>query len=316
MVILFTAKLSEKHKEKLVALYSEVEFIFANDIQEAEKHLDKAEVVVTYGADLDEEKLSRATNLKWIMVLSAGVDQLPLKQIEERGIVVTNSSGIHKVQMAEYTISMLLQVYRQEQTFFESQKNHHWNNSVKIKEISEQTMLVLGTGAIGEEIARLGKAFRMKTIGISRSGNKVDYFDEVHKLDKLMEVLPQADFVVSVLPGTKETQYLLNKEHFKQMRNSAVFVNIGRGNLVKSEDILYAIQQEEIAHVILDVFEQEPLPEDHPFWNEPNITMTPHISGNSPKYMTRALAIFEENLNKYMNGDTNYINTIDPSRGY
>jgi phosphoglycerate dehydrogenase-like enzyme len=316
LVILFSASVSEKHQKALVKKYSTVDFIFAEGMIEAEQHLEKATILVTYGEDLSESQLEKAANLKWIMVLSAGVEQLPFKQILNRDILVTNSRGIHKTQMAEYTISMMLQVYRQEKQLFENEKISKWDKRVRMKEINGQTLLVLGTGAIGQEVARLAQAFQMKTIGVSRSGRPVTYFSEVHTIENIINLLPDADFIVSVLPSTIETRYLLTDDHFKRMKNSAVFINIGRGDLVKSETIMKAIHNQDIAHAVLDVFEQEPLPEDSPLWNEPNITVTPHISGQSPNYMIRALAIFQDNLDKFLKGERDFINIVEPSRGY
>ncbi|WP_042142125.1 D-2-hydroxyacid dehydrogenase [Paucisalibacillus sp. EB02] len=316
MVILFSAKISDKHKEAVQTKYPNEQFIFTEGMTEAETYLEQTNVIVTYGEDLNDSMLEKATNLKWIMVLSAGVEQLPFKQIQDRGILVTNSKGIHKTQMAEYTISMMLQVYRQEKQLIENEKTSSWDKQVRMTEITGQTLLVLGTGAIGQEVARLAKAFRIKTIGLSRSGRVADYFDEVHTMEQLNNKLPEADFVVSVLPSTEETRYLLTADHFTLMKNSGVFINIGRGDVVRSETILKAIREEEIAHAVLDVFEQEPLPEDHPFWKETNITVTPHISGQSPNYIIRALAIFQDNLEKIQKGESTYINRVDPSRGY
>ncbi|WP_010097151.1 D-2-hydroxyacid dehydrogenase [Ornithinibacillus scapharcae] len=316
MTILFSAKVSDKHQQALQENYPNQLFIFTESMEQAEAHLGQASILVTYGEDLNDDNLAKATNLNWIMVLSAGVERLPFKQIAERNILVTNSRGIHKIQMAEYTISMLLQVYRQEKHFIESEKHSKWDKSVRPNEIFGRTLVVLGTGAIGQEIARIAKAFQMKTIGVSRSGRPVEYFDEVHTMEELNKKLPEADFLVSVLPSTYETRYLLKEEHFIRMKDSAVFVNIGRGDLVDSNVLLYAIQEKQIAHAILDVFEQEPLPADSPFWKESNITVTPHISGSSPNYMSRALDIFQDNLDKFQKGETDYQNIVDPKRGY
>jgi phosphoglycerate dehydrogenase-like enzyme len=315
LVILFSAKLAVKHQQILNSTYPNHTFIFCEDMMEADNYLDQATVFVTYGEDMNEDTIAKAPNLKWIMVLSAGVERLPFQAIEARNILVTNSRGIHKIQMAEYTISMLLQVYRQEKEVIENEKQSIWGK-VPVQEITGRTMLVLGTGAIGQEVARLAKAFRMKTIGFSRSGRAAESFDEVYQINHLVQKLPEADFVVSVLPSTNETKYLLQAEHFKQMKNDAVFVNIGRGDVVASDIILRAVQEKEIAHAVLDVFEQEPLPAEHPFWKEPNITVTPHISGKSPEYLPRALSVFRENLHKFLQAEADFINIVSTARGY
>ncbi|TQS70650.1 D-2-hydroxyacid dehydrogenase [Ornithinibacillus gellani] len=316
MTILFSAKLSEQHQQMLTKRFPKETFLFYHNMDEAKQDLERTKVLVTYGEDFDEELLAKAKKLEWIMVISAGLDKLPLQKIAERDILLTNVRGIHKIPMAEYVISMLLQVYRNEKALIENEKEHVWERRGLPQEISEQTMLVAGTGAIGQEVARLAKAFRMKTIGVSRSGRTVTHFDENYPVADLKKVLPEADFVVSVLPSTDETRHLFTMEHFRSMKDHTVFVNIGRGDLVESEVLIQAIKEQEIAHAILDVAEEEPLPHDHPLWEVENITITPHASGVSPKYLDRSLAIFMENLEAYVNGSKQYKNVIETKRGY
>jgi phosphoglycerate dehydrogenase-like enzyme len=185
-----------------------------------------------------------------------------------------------------------------------------------MQELKGRTMLILGTGAIGREAARLAQAFGVTTVGVSRSGKPVTHFDENHEIKDLESLLPHADLVVSVLPSTVETKGLFTYNYFKQLPDHSIFLNMGRGDLVKSEDLLKAIQQKEIAHAVLDVFEEEPLPAEHPFWKEESITITPHLSGMSKHYVRRALAIFDENLQIYQSGKDDFINKIDVARGY
>lgn len=316
MVILYTGELSEQQKEKFETDYPNQEFIFCEDMFKVVDRLAEVDVLVGYGRTIKHELIDQLTNLKWIMMLSAGVDKLPLTYIAEKGIIVTNARGVYKVPMAEYVISMLLQVYLQEKTLIKNENDKKWVKDFPIREISGQTMLVVGAGAIGQEVARLAKAFQMKTYGVSRSGSALEHFDENYPIEALNKLLPKADFVVSVLPGTEETEGVFKFEQFQLMKNDAVFVNVGRGNSVSSEDLLKAIQQKEIAHAILDVFEKEPLPSDHPFWTEENITVTPHLSAKSPKNAERILNVFRENLNKYIEGNTDFVNIVDVIRGY
>lgn len=315
-MILFSAKISKKHQERLMKEFPEENFIFCNDMKEAKNSLSEAEILVTYGEDVTAEDVRDAKHLKWMMVLSAGIEKLPFKEIIQQDILITNARGIHKIPMAEYTIAMLLQVVRKAKTIYERQAEKQWDRSIKMDEISQKTMLIAGTGAIGQEVARLAKAFRMKTIGVSRSGRKVEHFDENHGTKQLHNVLPQADFVVSVLPSTRETKYLFNEDSFRSMPNHAIFLNMGRGDVVQTEVLLEAVRNGEISHAVLDVFEEEPLPEDHPMWIEENITITPHLSGISPRYVSRALTIFERNLASYRSKGKNVINKMDLDRGY
>src|SRR5690625_663164 len=317
MNVLLIGDFAENIKEQLREQFNAVNFIFCDDYDSAKQHISDIEVLVTYGSQLNAELIKVATELKWVMVLSAGVDRLPVKEIKEKNILVTNVRGIHKTSMAEYAISMILQVYRCEKQLIKQENEKVWHKqSIKLDEISGKNLLVLGTGAIGQEVARLAQAFRMETFGISRSGTNVECFNQCYKISELEQVLPKADVVVAVLPSTSETKYLLTEKHFQLMREDAVFLNMGRGDLVKSEVILQAIRHGYIGHAILDVFEEEPLPADHPFWLEENITITPHISGNSPYYDERAFEIFAKNLAMFLKGETNYLNQIDIDRGY
>ncbi|WP_281659584.1 D-2-hydroxyacid dehydrogenase [Halobacillus sp. Cin3] len=296
--------------------FDEVDFVFCHGMHEAQHYLAEADVFITYGEDLDEEKIQVAKKLKWIMVLSAGMDRMPFDEIKKRGILVTNVRGIHAKPMAEYAISMLLQVSRKAKTLMKQEQKREWSRRAEMNEISERTMVLLGTGAIAQETARLAGAFGMTTIGLSKSGRPKEHFDQVYPISDIHLVLPKADFVVAVLPSTEETRGMLTYAHFAAMPDHAVFLNMGRGDLVPADVIMDAVTTDEIAHAVLDVFEEEPLPEAHPFWGEENVTVTPHISGISPHYVPRGFAIFEENLEVFLNGDGELRNIIDPERGY
>lgn len=316
MIILSSGEIPYNMQKHLKNTYRSAKFYFCDNMEEAQEHLSNAEILVTYGEDLDAELIKQAEKLKWIMVLSAGMDIMPFDEIKKRNILVTNARGIHKIPMAEYAFSMLLQVSRQTKKLIKLEEEHKWDRSVPMQEIYGKTLVVVGTGAIGQEVARLAKAFRMKTIGVSKSGSTKQFFDEVYKGKDLNFILRGADFVVSVLPSTKETKYLFDHEHFQRMPKQAVFLNMGRGDAVNENALLDAIQNKEIAHAVLDVVEQEPLPAEHPFWANECITVTPHLSGISPEYLPRAIEIFETNLDKYLNGEKDYMNEIDPRKGY
>ncbi|WP_368652697.1 NAD(P)-dependent oxidoreductase [Ornithinibacillus sp. 4-3] len=316
MTVLFANNSADEIKEQFINEFPTTEFIFNEDMYSVGESLAEVSVLVGYGSTIKADLLEKMPKLKWIMMLSAGVDQLPLEYITEKGIIVTNARGVYKVPMAEYVISVLLQVYKQEKKLIEYENGKVWADPPAIREISGRTMVVVGAGAIGQEVARLAKAFNMTTYGVSRSGRALEYFDEMAEIGQIDEYLPKADFVVSVLPGTKETTGIFQYEQFKLMKEEAVFVNIGRGNSVNSEALLKAIQEKEITHAVLDVFEQEPLPSDHPFWTEENITITPHLSAKSPRNAARTYAILTENLKKFIEGDTDFINIVDTKKGY
>lgn len=303
--------------ERLENRFPAVTFSFYEDIDLVpSKEWASAEVLITYGEDLAPHHIHEASSLQWIMVTSAGMELMPLKELDERNILVTNAKGIHKIPMAEYTISMMLQTARSTKKLIENEAIGKWERNTPISEIHGKTIAILGAGAIGGEIARLASAFSMRILGVNSSRRAVPFIDEMFTLNELDSVLPQADFVVSVLPSTTETRRFLEDKYFSMMKNSAVFLNVGRGDLVAENVLIHALESGEIAHAILDVFEVEPLPQDHPFWKMENVTVTPHLSSRTKGYQPRALEIFQHNLHVFLHGGSDYQNIIDVKRGY
>lgn len=316
-MILSSGRLKDEIKEELKARFPDEEFRFYKNMKEAEVDLDHAEILISYGEDLTDELVDKAKSLKWIMVISAGLDKMPFKALQERDILITNARGIHKTPMAEYTISMMLQVSRKAKELMENQKHHKWDRKVPMTEISGQTIGILGTGAIGSEVARLAKAFHMKTIGYNRSGRSVPNFDAIVDQEGINKLYEESDFIVNVLPSTPLTKGFIGAEAFSRMKSSAVFINIGRGTTVAESDLIEALLEKKIHHAVLDVFEKEPLPEESPLWDMDNVTVSPHLSGISPQYQERAIEIFSDNLKLYRNNKiTDMINIIPFDRGY
>ncbi|MBM7097768.1 D-2-hydroxyacid dehydrogenase [Bacillus sp. H-16] len=316
MKVVTTAKIRRDLREELPNLFPEVTFSFNESIDEAEKDLPYADILLTYGEDLTDDHIVQARNLKWIMVISAGMEKMPFDAIAKKDILITNARGIHATPMAEYTLAMMLQVSRHAKGIIEQEQNEVWSRKLTMTELKGKTIGVLGAGAIGSEIARLAKAFGMTAIGLNRSGRPVDHFDTIITFKDLNQLLNQSDYVVSVLPHTDETDGMLTTGSFKAMKKEAIFINIGRGTVAREDVLLQALQNKEISHAVLDVFEEEPLPKGHPFWKTDRITVTPHISGISPEYQPRALEIFKNNLKVFTGGGTNYQNKVDPSKGY
>lgn len=316
MKIVSSAKLKTEIKENLINNYPDLHFHFFKDIDEALDHLLDADILITYGEDLTTEIIKQVKCLKWIMVISAGLDQMPFQAIKERRILVTNAKGIHQIPMAEYTIAMILQVARQAKKLSENEQSHVWDRRVPMTELNGKTIGILGAGAIGTQIANYAHVFNMKTIGFNRSGRKVAGFDEMVTKETIADLLIKSDFIVSVLPSTKETDGMLNKYTFEMMKKTATFINIGRGKNVVEKDLIAALKSGEIFHAVLDVFEQEPLPEAHPFWDMDNVTVTPHLSGISANYLPRAFEIFEVNLKIFIEKGNDYLNIIELDQGY
>ncbi|WP_203334746.1 D-2-hydroxyacid dehydrogenase [Planococcus beigongshangi] len=313
MEILFTFLPSEEMRQDIIEDFPDVNFHFA---YKDKSRLPEADVLVTYGEDLDEEDIAAARQLKWIMVASAGVEKMPHKAIAQRGITVSNVRGIHKTPMGESVLGHLLALKRSLPEIYENQRKRTWERKFRSTELFGSTALILGPGAIGAEIGRLLQAFGVMTIGCNRSGNQAEHMNEMISFDELLSKLPEADVIISVLPSTPETRNLLGAEHFKAMKEDAIFMNFGRGDLVDEEVLFEAMKNESIAHAVLDVFEQEPLPDDHPFWTLENVIISPHVSSKSGKYLERAMEIFLPNLRQWLEGKKEPTNLVNMEKGY
>lgn len=316
MKIVSSAKISEKHQIKLKKTYTNADFHFYDDINEAEKDLETADVLITYGEDLTDD-IIRPTNLKWIQIISAGIDKIPFNTLAEKEIIVTNAKGIHYIPMSEYTFAVLLQLARRSNDIYKNQLENVWDRTIRVSEIHGTTIGVIGLGSIGSGIVNIANAFNMRVIGLNRSGNSMENVEKVYKPEQIKELMAESDFVVVIVPLTDETYHLIGKEELNEMKESAYIINIARGDVIVEKALIEALKNKKIAGAALDVFSEEPLPADHPYWTLDNCIITPHLSGRSPQYMERALEIFNHNLSAYLNGKYNDMkNLIQLEKGY
>ncbi|MFJ8066551.1 D-2-hydroxyacid dehydrogenase [Psychrobacillus sp. NPDC096426] len=314
MKILFSFYPKQDQQSSLIEKFPQADFIFRKPLDE--EALKNADILVTYGEDLRASHLKTATQLKWIMVASAGLEKMPLDEIVSRNIMLTNVRGIHKIPMAESILAHILSIKKSLPIMADNQRKGEWSRKLNSSELFGSTAVILGTGAIGCEVGRILQAFGVHTIGCNRSGKMAPSMDTMVSFNRLKEVLPDADIVISILPSTGETKHLLTSEHFQCMKRSAIFMNFGRGDVLKEEELLQALKEESIAYAVLDVFEKEPLQEGHPFWKMNNVIISPHASSHSSQYVVRALEIFCRNLTEWISGSDQLENIIDIKRGY
>lgn len=194
-----------------------------------------------------------------------------------------------------------------------------WRDAGAERTIEGKTALILGTGDIGSNIAKRLSAFGTKNIGIRRTGEPAQYFDEMYTLSNIDALLPRADLVIGCLPNTKETGHILNYDRLCLMKSDALFINVGRGSLIDTDALIRALEERRIAGAILDVLENEPLAADSPLWKMPNVLITPHISGrgfgHDPATEKKVWDICLENLRRYIAGE-DIINEVDMNLGY
>lgn len=311
-----TCPVSDKHLAKIREIAPDLDIHVFPSIGDAQDMLPSAEILITYGEDLTPAHIGVCTQLKWIHVISAGLELMPFPEIAARDILVTNARGIHIIPMAEYTLGMILMFSRRFAELYRNQLDRNWDRTIRIDELHGQTLGVIGAGAIGTEIAKRAQAFGMKTLGVATTAREQEGFDEMFGRDGMDEVLQRSDFAVVIVPLTPDTDRLIGEREIGLMKPTAVLINISRGRVVEEAALLDALQTGKIRGAGLDVFEQEPLPKDHPFWGMDNVVLTPHLSSRSPHYMERALAIFRHNLRVTRAGEGDLQNKIDPVKGY
>ncbi|MNV42858.1 Glyoxylate/hydroxypyruvate reductase B [compost metagenome] len=201
-------------------------------------------------------------------------------------------------------------------TAVRNQMNRYWNSDGSESELFGKTAVIVGTGAIGSETARIAKAFRMKTIGVSRSGKPLADFDQVYTTDHLPEAVSQGDFIINILPITDETKQLFNTAIFSAFKQGSYYINVGRGATTDTEALIHALNRGQLRGAGLDVFETEPLPQDHPLWTMEQVVITPHSAGVTDQYANRIVNILTENMNSYLSTGTPSLNLVDYARQY
>jgi phosphoglycerate dehydrogenase-like enzyme len=232
-------------------------------------------------------------------------------------ILLTNASGVHATPIGEYVLCMMLMFAKGAHTFVRAQQRREWVRYLP-HELYGKTVGVVGLGHIGSEVARLAKAFGCYVIATRRSTSERSSGGSVDELlphSELHELLSRSDFVVLCVPLTPETRGLIGDAELRTMKPGAVLINIARGAVVDEAALIQALKDGTIAGAGLDVFEQEPLPEDSELWSLENAIISPHISGGTEIYNQRAVAIFCENLRRYLAGEP-LMNLADVARGY
>ncbi|MBO9596512.1 MAG: D-2-hydroxyacid dehydrogenase [Cohnella sp.] len=279
-------------------------------------YLREAEIVAGWKEQVNLQMLPKMKNLRWVHALGSGVDSYPCAELGQRGIVLTNSSGVHAYPISETIFAMMLAFTRNINVYIRNQVIKRWDHGDLNIELHGKTIGLIGLGAIGEETVKLANAFGMKVLGLRRSDKSCPGVDEMYDRNALNVMLSRCHYVVNTLPLTPETYHFIGREQLAAMKPEAFYVNVGRGRTTDTAALVEALQQGRLAGAGLDVFEQEPLPEESPLWEMDNVIITPHSSGATASYYERALDIFMANLEKYMAGEELTANRIDLDRQY
>lgn len=301
MLIVSTLGLEEKYQAMLKENCPQHQVEHIKDLTVLTKEqLEAVEVFFTYGYDMPEEIISQMKSLRWVHSGQAGIDAMPKELLGEMGVFVSNSRGINSVTIAEYVMCMLLNLERNTYKFYEAFKQHKWDMETSLDEVMDKKITILGMGKVGMEVAKRAKGFDMEVTGVNLAPVESVYLDHALTTDQMKEAVKACDYLVICMPLTDETHHMVDKEFLSGMKKSAVLMNVGRGPIVKTQDLVEALKQGNLRMAILDVLEEEPCPENSPLWELDNLIITPHIAGDRQKsYMPRMMRILCDNLNKY-----------------
>ncbi|HZG87685.1 MAG TPA: D-2-hydroxyacid dehydrogenase [Paenibacillus sp.] len=263
----------------------------------------ESEIVVGWRDGLERELLADGARLRWLQSWSAGMDHLDIDRFLERGVYLTSANGVHAFPISETIFAMLLAFTRKLHVYVRNQSRRVWDHGGLKLELHGKTLGLIGVGAIGEETARIAKAgFGMRVLGVRRSAKPSPNVDAMYPPSELASMLAECDYVVNAAPATNETRRMFGEREFAAMKPTAFFVNVGRGAAVDEAALAAALQEGRIAGAGLDVFEEEPLPPEHPLWAMDNVIVTPHSAGSTEHYNARAVDIFLDNLAMYLDG--------------
>lgn len=287
-----------------------------------------AMVEVIAGADVliglcSPELIERGTELRWIQLLNAGADSCTtIQSVAERNILVTNLQRIQGPHMADHAIALMLALARGLPYFARDQIDGAWDlglrglGDLRLLEVEDKTLLVVGLGGIGTEVAKRAAGLDMRVVATRNSRREGPAFVEyVGLAPEAAALAAEADVVVNSTPLTPETRGMFDAEFFAAMKPGAYFINIGRGESVVTEDLADALESGHLGGAGLDVTDPEPLPPDHPFWRMPNVLLTPHVATRSDFRDQRTLVLVAENLRRYVRGEP-MLSVVDLEEGY
>lgn len=310
-------ELTAHDRAQIEALAVSHQLLITTDRIRIQQSLDEIEIAVRrFPTDL----FAAAPNLRWFQQWGAGADWLLRHpDVAASQLIVTSGSGIHAIPISEHILALILALGRGLHTAIRHQVQHKWQSPTDwgtLFELPGKTMLLIGVGAIGERTAEIATALGMRVIGVRRDPSiGAPGVAAMHPPQALLDLLPEADFVVLTAPLTPETHHLIDARALQAMKPSAYLVNIGRGGTVDEPALIAALRQGRIAGAGLDVVAQEPLPSDSPLWAMPNVIITAHYAGATPHYDERAMPIFLENLRRYLAGEP-LQNVVDKTLGY
>jgi D-2-hydroxyacid dehydrogenase (NADP+) len=292
---------AEMYRDALRAEFPALQYALFHKAADVGGDLSDIDVMVMFGIELRDFMLSGAPKLKWIQSLATGVDHFLRSPSLKPDVLITSGRGIHGPPMREQVIYMMMGVSREVVRQAGDQKAHFWERRLW-STLHGKTAVIAGTGIVGAAIGAALKALGMHVIGVSRSPRKEAGFDEMIATGKLTEAAARADYLINMLPASGDNLDIFGAKIFGAMKSTAYYISAGRGQTVDEDALLAALREHKIAGAALEVFKTEPLPKDSPFWDLPNVFITPHVGGYVVEYEDFIMPLVVDNMRLFLSG--------------
>jgi D-2-hydroxyacid dehydrogenase (NADP+) len=315
IVLTLPPDIIEQYRRRIGQKFPELAIDVASTTDKGAAALGQADILITFGQVMKNLKLGLETagQLKWVQALGTGLDGITDQPAIKPDVIVTSLHGVHGPPVSEAALASMLALSRDIPRFVRQQSQGHWGRW-PAKLLHNKTVGILGIGVIAEALGPKCKAMGMTVIGISSAPRKVAGFDRMHPVSELVRVVPELDYLVLLTPYSPATHHIIDAKVFAAMKPTSYFVNVARGGVVDEPALVEALRSKRIAGAGLDVFDQEPLPKDHPFWTFENVIITTHQGGFCDTYVDLAMPIIEHNMRCFLAGDVKgMINLAQPA---
>jgi phosphoglycerate dehydrogenase-like enzyme len=300
---------AETYRDRLAAEFPALQFVVAHKASELPQDLSDIDAVISFGIELKDDFYQRASGLKWFQCLATGVDHVLRQPSLRANTLLTSGRGVHGAPMRETVVYLMMGVSRGVADLVDDQRAHRWQRRFW-NLFYGRTAVIVGVGVVGIAIGELLKAFGMRVIGLTRTVRDVEGFDEIMPTDRLQDAAAKADFLINVLPANAENALLFGRDVFAAMKPSAYYISAGRGQTVDEPALIEALRERRIAGAGLDVFAKEPLPPDSPFWDLPNVFITPHLGGYTADYEDLIMPLIIDNMRLFLAGRSSEMRNV------
>jgi D-2-hydroxyacid dehydrogenase (NADP+) len=301
ILLTLTPELNKQYRDRLKAKFPQLNVDLVDHHSKVGPYIAAADILLTFAPRLTDDVLKAATNLKWVQALGTGVDNLIDRPVLRKDVIVTNIHGIHGPPVSEAALGAMLALARDLPRAVRAQDNREWAR-FPARLLHNKTVGIFGIGAIAAELAPKCKAFGMRTIGVSAVPRPVAGFDRMHGRDELGGVVGEFDFFVLLTPLTEQTRNAVDAKVLAAMKPTSFLVNLARGGVVDEAALIDVLKSGRIGGAALDVFNEEPLPPDHPFWAMESVIITTHQGGFCDVYIDYALPTVETNMQRFLSG--------------